>query len=115
MVSVTFFEERDNPRTRALLRFDVDGHLLLLDQISIHVILGMPATGHERWGWTAPPVRKPRGSFREPRGRSRLSTENSLFAVFEPANMFLAVELDAQLFDELQLCFQKIDVLFFID
>lgn len=63
---------------------------------------------------TAPPVRKPRG-FREPRGLSRLSTENSLFAVFEPANMFLAVELDAELFDELQLRFQKIDVLFFID
>ena len=27
----------DNPRTHGLLRFDVDGHLLLLDQISIHV------------------------------------------------------------------------------
>src|SRR3984893_9625958 len=39
----------------------------------------------------------------------------SLFAVFEPANMFLAVELDAELLDELQLRFQKIDVLFLID
>ena len=55
------------------------------------------------------------GSFREPRGLSRLSIEYSLFAVFEPANMFLAVELDAELFDELQLRFQKIDVLFLID
>jgi len=52
---------------------------------------------------------------REPRGPSRLSTENSLFAIFKPANMFLAVELDAELFDELQLRFQKIDVLFLID
>jgi hypothetical protein len=52
---------------------------------------------------------------REPRGPSWLSTENSLFAIFKPANMFLAVELDAELFDELQLRFQKIDVLFLID
>jgi hypothetical protein len=47
--------------------------------------------------------------------RAILATENSLFAVFEPPNMFLAVELDAELFDEIQLCFQKIDVLFLID
>jgi hypothetical protein len=32
------FEEWDNPRTHGLLRFDsVEGHLLLLDQILIHV------------------------------------------------------------------------------
>jgi hypothetical protein len=52
---------------------------------------------------------------REPGGPSRLSTENSLFAICKPANMFLAVELDAELFDELQLRFQKIDVLFLIE
>jgi len=40
------FEEWDNPRTHGLLRFDsVEGHLLLLDQISIHVTKGMPANG----------------------------------------------------------------------
>src|SRR3984893_18967063 len=39
----------------------------------------------------------------------------ALFAVFEPADMFLAVKLDAELFDELQLRFQKIDMLFLID
>jgi hypothetical protein len=60
-------------------------------------------------------VRIPLGRIREPRGLTRLSIENSLFAVFKPANMFLAVELDAELFDELQLRFQKIDVLFLID
>src|ERR1700730_2601312 len=58
---------------------------------------------------------QPRGSFHERRGLSRLSTKNSLFAVFERANMFLAVELNAELFNELQLRFQKIDVLFLID
>jgi hypothetical protein len=32
------FEERDNPRTHGLLRFDGrEGYLLLLDQIPIHV------------------------------------------------------------------------------
>src|ERR1700730_530244 len=75
----------------------------------------MRLEGMSRWDKTAPPVRKPRGGFREPRGPSRLSTENSLFTVFKPANMFLAIELDAELFDELQLRFQKIDVLFPID
>jgi hypothetical protein len=43
------FEESDNPRTHGLLRFDsMEGHLLLLDQISFHVTYGMPAMGHER-------------------------------------------------------------------
>src|SRR3984893_12703465 len=62
-----------------------------------------------------PLVRKPRGRFREPCGLSRLSTENSLVAVFEPADMFLAVELDGGMFDERRLRFEKIDVLFLID
>jgi hypothetical protein len=32
------FEERDNPRTHGLLRFDrVEGHLLFLDQILIRI------------------------------------------------------------------------------
>ncbi len=38
-----------------------------------------------------------------------------LFAVVEAADVLLPVELDAELFDKLQLCFQKIDVFFLID
>ena len=31
-------------QTHGLFHFDAEGHLLLLDQISIHVILGKPAS-----------------------------------------------------------------------
>ena len=83
---------------------------MLLDQISISVTKGMPASGHERWGY-APPCANRADVCASLAAHPGLSTENSLFAVFKPANMFLAVELDAELFDELQLRFQKFDVL----
>jgi len=40
---------------------------------------------------------------------------SSRFAVFKPADMALAVELYAELFDELQLRFQKVDVMLLVD
>src|SRR5208283_3193035 len=40
---------------------------------------------------------------------------SSRFAVFKSADMALAVELYAELFDELQLRFQKVDVMLLVD